>query len=291
MGQISTDHRKGLLITAAGGMLLTLDVPLLKLSGAETANMLALRGPMVASALLVYWALVLRRQGTPLFQGRASLIAGLLSFVQNLCFIGAINHSSVSNVVFILAFNPMFAALLSWVFLKERIGAGTVAAMLAALTGVLIIVWDGIGQGTWFGDLLALACGLLLAVALTYTRHTGKDLSLTPGIGMALSAAAALPFANPGEMSAAGMGFLALNGLFIAPMSFALLALGPRYISAAEVAMFFLLETCLTPVWMWMIFGTVPPTASLIGGAIIMAALCVHSAAQLVAARKMAKQA
>ena len=284
--QIQTDHRKGLMITAMGGLLLTVDVPLLVLSGADTANMLFLRGPMAAFALFLWWAFYMRKQGTPLFQGRATLITAGLSFLQNVAFIGAINHSNVSNVIFILAFNPMFSALVSWIFLKERISPGTIAAMLASFIGVVIIVWDSIGQGTLWGDLMALSCALLLAITLSYTRATGKDLSLTPGYGMILSSIFAAPFANPGMMSASGMGYMALNGFFIAPASFALLSLGPRYIAAAEVAMFFLLETCLTPVWMWLIFGDMPPSPTLIGGAIIITALGLHSFAQLIGRKK-----
>lgn len=277
MSERKTDHRKGLMITAAGGLLLTFDVPLLKLSGADLPNILFLRGLMVASALLAWWFFRLRPRGEPFFQGRASVVAGGLSFIQNLCFIGAITYTSVANVVFILAFNPMFAALLSWLFLSERINRATLLAILASMAGVVIIVWDGIGAGTLFGDFLALMCAILLAVTLTYTRHTGKDLSMTPAIGMSLSALVAAPFATPFTMTAQGFGWLSLNGLFIGPASFALLALGPRYILAAEVAMFFLLETCLTPVWMWMIFGDLPTTASLFGGGIIIGSLLAHS--------------
>ena len=285
-GKIRTDHQKGLFITAIGGLLLTVDVPLLKLSGADTANMLFLRGPMVVFTLLLWWALLMRRQGTPLYQGRATLITAGLSFLQNIAFVAAINNSSVSNVVFILAFNPMFSALVSWIFLKERISLSTIITMIAAFIGVTIIVWDGIGNGTLFGDVMALTCALLLAITLAYTRSTGKDLSLTPGYGMALSSLAAIPFANPAVMSAEGLGFMALNGFIVAPISFALLSLGPRYIGAAEVAMFFLLETCLTPIWMWFIFGDIPPTASLIGGVIIISALSVHSTLQLLAVKR-----
>lgn len=281
-----TNHRKGLAITAVGGLLLTLDVPLLKLSGADTANILFIRGAMAAFTLWLWWALVMRRQGTPFFQGRASVIAGGLSFIQNICFIGAITNTSVANVVFILAFNPMFAALLSWIFLRERVDNSTIAAITASLLGVTIIVWDGMGAGTLFGDMLALACAMLLATTLVYTRHTGKDLSLTPAIGMALSAMVAAPFAVPSQMTATGLGWLSLNGFFVGPVSFALLALGPRYIAAAEVAMFFLLETCLTPVWMWLIFSELPSPASLIGGGIIIAALTLHSLHRLFAGQR-----
>jgi drug/metabolite transporter (DMT)-like permease len=65
------------------------------------------------------------------------------------------------------------------------------------------------------------------------------------------------------------------------PISFFCLANGPRYISAPEVAMFYLLETVLAPVWVWMIFSETPTRNSLIGGAILILTLAGHSFWQL----------
>jgi drug/metabolite transporter (DMT)-like permease len=41
--------------------------------------------------------------------------------------------------------------------------------------------------------------------------------------------------------------------------------------------MFFLLETVLTPVWMWGIFGEIPSLLALLGGAVVISALSAHS--------------
>ena len=109
---------------------------------------------------------------------------------------------------------------------------------------------------------------------------------MMPAIGMGLSAMVAAPFASPFTLSAQGFGWLSLNGFLVAPASFALLALGPRYILAAEVAMFYLLETCLTPVLMWLIFAELPTPASLIGGGIIFASLLLHSLYLLLTTRR-----
>ena len=70
------------------------------------------------------------------------------------------------------------------------------------------------------------------------------------------------------------------------PISFFCLATGPRYISGPEVAMFYLLETVLAPVWVWVIFSEVPSRNSLIGGAILIVALVAHSLWQLAEGRR-----
>ena len=70
------------------------------------------------------------------------------------------------------------------------------------------------------------------------------------------------------------------------PISFFCLATGPKYISGPEVAMFYLLETVLAPIWVWLIFAERPTTQSLIGGAILIAALVAHSLWQLLEGRR-----
>ena len=70
------------------------------------------------------------------------------------------------------------------------------------------------------------------------------------------------------------------------PLSFFCLATGPRYISGPEVAMFYLLETVLAPIWVWMIFAEAPSRNSLIGGSILIAALVAHSLWQILEGRR-----
>ncbi len=78
-------------------------------------------------------------------------------------------------------------------------------------------------------------------------------------------------------MPLAGWSWLALNGLLLIPMATALMAIGPRYLPSAEVAMFFLLDTVLTPLWVWLLFGELPTSRSAAGGIIVIIALLAHS--------------
>ena len=58
----------------------------------------------------------------------------------SITFITAVYNTSTANLVFILAFTTMFAALLSWIFLKERPRPATLVTMAVMIVGVLIIV-------------------------------------------------------------------------------------------------------------------------------------------------------
>jgi len=270
---------KGIALSFMGGLLLSFDVPLLKLSGADTWTIIYVRGTMLFIALFLFWLFTNRLRGnnTRFINGKTGYVIAVLAGIANIMFVASISLTSVANVVFILAFNPLFAGLLGWFFLKEHLGPATWVAIGCSLAGVLLIVADGLQLGTWRGDLLALGVALIMATSLTIVRYSGTNQSLSAGAGHLMSAIVAAPFAVPGSLTAAGWGWLSINGFLVAPAATAFLMIGPRYVAAAIVAMFFLLETVLTPVWMWAIFSEMPSTLSLIGGAVVIVSLAGHS--------------
>ncbi len=284
MSSTHTDHAKGLLITGIGGLALTIDIPLLKLASGDAWSVLMVRTGTTFLAALVIWAVwrLITPSAPKLVPGRKGLIVAGLYGLGSIFFITGVYNTTTANLVFILAFNTMFAALLSWIFLGERPRGGTLLAMAAMIFGILIIVWDSVGSGNLFGDLMAACSALTIAAAITISRASREDMGFTALVGVVL------PFAVAAFM-VGGTGFridepwwIIFNGAVIMPLSFFCLAQGPRYISGPEVAMFYLLETVLAPVWMWLIFYETPSRNSLIGGVILVVALVAHSIWQLI---------
>ena len=116
-----------------------------------------------------------------------------------------------------------------------------------------------------------------MAITLTAARWSGKSIMTSLAIGALVSACIAALWAQPATLPAVSWGWLAINALLIVPIAMALLIIGPRYLPASEVAMFFLLEVVLTPIWMWLIFGETPTSQALLGGALVFATLFAHS--------------
>jgi len=284
----TSDHRRGLTITFIGGLLLTVDIPLIRLVDTDPWTFMALRGAMVFICMWLYWWWQTRMRGRVMafVDGWDGLAAGVLLALATLSFMAAVYNTTAANLVFILAFNPMVSAILSRFFLGEQVGAATWAAIAATFTGVLIIVYDGLSAGRVFGDIMAFITACLLAVSLIIMRRSGRNMSLVPASGSLLSACFALFMAQPWTLGPAQWGWLSLNGIVIMPLSMALMALGTRYISAPEVAMFFLIETVLTPVWIWLLFSESPSAGSLTGGAIVITALTLHSSWRLYTGRQ-----
>jgi drug/metabolite transporter (DMT)-like permease len=284
----SSQHAKGLALTAFGGLTLTFDVPLIRLANGEHWTILLLRSSTTLVATLLIWlAWRSLRAGAPqLVPGRAGLIVALLYGLTSITFITGVYYTSTANLVFILAFNTTFAALLSWVFLKERPRPATLITMAVMIVGVTIIVGDSIGTGHVFGDLMALATALLVASAITVSRASGKDMGFTALVACVVPLLLAALMVPKAGYQVEAPWWIIFNGAVIMPISFFCLANGPKYLSGPEVAMFYLLETVFAPVWVWLIFSEAPSRNALIGGTILIVALVAHSLWQLAEGRR-----
>jgi drug/metabolite transporter (DMT)-like permease len=272
-------QQKGVLLTSFGGILFTVDIPLLRLAGDDAWTLIFGRGMFLCLAITAWWFFWYRARGhkVPFINGRAGLIVAVTNTLANLMFIAAVTMTTAANLVFILALNPIICAIIAKVFLGEKMHHWTWAAVIMSFFGVVVIGADGLTTGTLPGDLMALGVALMTAIALTVIRKSGKNVVSSLAVGSFASALIASFWAAPLALSFAGWGWLGLNGLIVIPLASALIAIGPRYLPAPEVAMFFLLDTMLTPIWIWLIFGELPTTVSMIGGSIVIVTLMAHS--------------
>jgi drug/metabolite transporter (DMT)-like permease len=279
--------RLGLLITSIGGFLFTFDLPLLRLAHGEKWTLVFARGIFMFLSISIVWLFLRYRNKTktPYLAGAAGLAVAATNTIANISYIGALVETNAANVVFIIALVPVLTAVFSRLFIGEEIHKYTWAATIIALVGVGIIVNDGLGTGHLTGDILALVCACCTAAAFTIIRASGKNIATSLALGSLISALVAA-FSNPISLSSltavASFGlpswaWVALNGLIMIPLASSLIANGPRFLPSADVSMFFLLETVLTPIWIWMLFGEIPSHAVLVGGAIVIATLVAHS--------------
>ncbi|MBK8458206.1 MAG: EamA family transporter [Phyllobacteriaceae bacterium] len=263
--------------------MLTFDIPLLRLANGEAWSVMLLRSGVTVVAALALHALLRRRDATtpPMIPGKAGLVVAALYGLTSVTFMLAVHLTTSANVAFILAFNTFFAAVFAAIFLKERPHLYTVAAMAVMVFAVLLIVEDGISAGHWLGDLLALATAFFAAAAITVSRASGKDMGFAALISAVVPAAAAAFVVGGSGFAVEQPWWLVFNGAVVMPLSFALLGNAPKWIPAPEVAMFYLLETVLAPIWIYMLFAERPSNQSLVGGLILIAALAAHSVWQL----------
>jgi drug/metabolite transporter (DMT)-like permease len=285
-----SDQTKGLLITLFGVLFVVPDSLFVRLIPADPLT-IAFWRVLLAGGGTGIWLLL--RRGTAPFA--AVLETGLYGWIymvgvgaSGVLFVIAVSLTSVANVVFIIASLPVFAAVFSRIFLSEPFSQRTLLTIAAVVPGLAVIAY-GSGEtenAHIAGDLLALCLSALFAAALTAAR-AAKGTSMVAGVAMGyvMVALLILPWAAPFDLpSGAWPLVLAHAGVIL--ISSVLLAIGPRYITSAEVGLLVLLESVLAPLLAWGVIREYPGPYALIGGAIVIGALFLSNLVVLLRQRR-----
>ncbi len=286
---LGAGHLRGLLITAAGVLVLSPDALLVRLIDTPAPTLLFWRGLLIGVAFAVL-VLMLHGRGAGAAVravGRPGIAAGLIFGASTTGFTLSVLTTAAANTLIIVATGPLFAALMSRVFLKEHVTPGTWAAIGLVFVGItLTAAGDAhrvpLAEAVRIGDGLALLTALLLAANLNlFRRMAAPDRSPALALGGFAAAAAFAPFARPLAVPAPDVPWLGLLGLVVVPGAFALISRGPRYLPAPEVSMLILVETVLGTLWVWAVLGEAPTPAAWAGGALVLGTLTVHFRRQL----------
>jgi drug/metabolite transporter (DMT)-like permease len=269
-----TDETRGRLYIVLAALAWSSAGVLQRALSVDLATQLAGRALFATLGLLGFVALSERGGARAAFarMGRAEIGFAVSTAISSASFIVALNHTTVANVLFLQAASPFVAALLASALLHEHVGGKTLAAMLVALAGVAVMVGGpgGLSLGFGFATLMMLS----FAVSIVLARHR-SDISMGPATCLAqlLIFVGAVPFSHPGAVGPHDLGFLIGLGIGQIGVGLMFLALGARLIPAAEVALLSLLEVVLGPLWVWLVDGERPATATLAGGAVVMVAV------------------
>lgn len=207
-------------------------------------------------------------------------------------FLVALNHASVAQVLFIQAIAPVLAALLGRRVLGEPLSRRSAVAMAVAVLGVGVMI-GGPGGGSALGDGLSVLMAITFAGSIVIARYR-RDVSMAPAIGLGqlmlllIAVPIALAGAGPGPIGIANLLWLALFGAGQIGLGLILMTIGARLIPAAQVALISLLEVVLGPFWVWLADGERPSAATVIGGAIVVAAVVLQARGGKAAAREVA---
>lgn len=226
--------------------------------------------------------LALRRH--PLKMGWPGLVSSALWAVMFTAFMIALTLTSTANTLVVMSVSPLLTTLLARAFLKDPIPGGTWVATGAAALGIAWMFGSDLTAHTardLTGMLIALSIPIASAVNVITLRAVAADLDLRGAVmlGGAISCSIALPWALPLQATPKDIGLLAFLGIFQLGLPCMLLVMASRVLLAPEIALIGLLEVVLGPLWAWLGAGEVPARSTVIGGAIVLAALVVNELA------------
>ena len=282
MANISNkNQRKGMLLAFTGIMFITPDSLLIRLANIDSWNLIFYRGfipflTILIGLLFIYKSNLIKK----ILENGWHGVAFILTFaITSTVFVVSIENTNVANTLVMVALAPMLSAIISLIFLKENPDQKTWIAIVVTTLAVIFIFYDAIESDDFLGNFLGLICATGLAANAVIIR-SAKKISLVPSamVGKLVVALFALIFVDQLELKNNDLFIIPIMCIVCIAIPFVCVTLAPRYITAPEVNLFFLLETILGPLWVWLVIHEQPSVETIIGGSIIILTIAVHSA-------------
>ncbi len=215
--------------------------------------------------------------------GLSGLIGGVSLGIANISFILSITTTTAAVTMMMLATQPFVAAILAYIFLKEKISKTTFIAITVAAAGIIFMSLDSKGEGTLFGLINGLLSSLGFAgftVSLRWRKNTPKFTTVAiAGIFCSAVAILVLLFNDSSILiSLKNSSLSALHG-FLVCTGLILFSMKSKYLPATDLTLLSLTEVLGGIFWVWLPwFGIneVPSVNTLIGGAIIITAIIFY---------------
>ena len=268
------DQSKGLLLALAGVIILSPDSLFIRLAEIDDVTLIFYRSLIPAMTIFVILAFHYKYRLLSILTGMglAGLINGVFYMTTSVTFVLSIQKTSVANTLIILSSAPVFAALLSMIFLSEKQKFTTWVVIGLSIISISIIAFGSIDQASSItGDFFALICAVSTACSAVIVRfYKNRDLVGSIVIGGVLAAVYALITGEIEPLNSSQTVYIAIIGLFVVPVAFILLTIAPRFAQSAEVQLIFLLEAILGPLWVWMVIHETPGMYTMFGGGLLL---------------------
>ncbi len=274
-------HRRGLVFVFAAGVLWsTVGLGIRLIEEASVWQILLYRS--IALSAFLYVVIRLRSTESPFAQaylsGLPSVVAGLALVAAYSGGIYSIQVIPVANALLLFATAPFMTAILGRIVLQERVRSATWIAIFVAIGAIAIMVSDQTSGGVVDGTLAALGSAFGFSV-FTVALRWGKSGEMLPAVFLSglfaiiITSAICLFLGLSFVLSARDGGISMGMGVFQVGAGLVLYTLGSRTLPAAELTLLSLAEVLLGPFWVWLFLGEDASLRTLIGGALLLAAI------------------
>jgi drug/metabolite transporter (DMT)-like permease len=218
--------------------------------------------------------------------GRRGWVLAVVGAVSSVFFIASFKYTYVANVAVIYATVPFMAAGIDWLALSKPARLQTLVTAAVSLIGVIVIVGGGFGSGHLFGDALAVVMTFGCAVYLVMIRaFRDTPVVWAAAVGALLLFLAGWIVTDPLAISVHDFMVVMGFGLSFAAASI-LWTEGGRLLPASEAGLLGATEVPLAILFAWLILAEAPPLQSIVGGAIVLAAVFAHAGRDVLTSRR-----
>lgn len=252
----------------------------IKLTSLDAYQVTFFRSLLAAITVLI----IARKDGLRInaFGILATLIYSTLLFL----FVWATKHTTAANAIFLQYTAPIYILILAPFVIGEKFHVRDLATVVFCIAGMSLFFVGDLTIGDIQGNIAALGSGIFLGLYIMLLRHPkamGMSGMITVIYGNFLLAIVTLPSGIAAIPTITLKDILAVGflGVFQIGISYILfikgVRMGTRPLDASIIGF---IEPLLNPVWVFLFVGERPSNWAILGGAIIVATVLVHTLIQ-----------
>ena len=206
------------------------------------------------------------------------VIGGAICYAAfNYCFITSTTLTSSAIAIMMQYTAPIYVALLSWLFLRERVGWADIISVGFVFLGMIFFFLDSNSGGSLKGNIVSIFNGITFAGISIFQRlQKDGNPALSMYLGNVISAVAGLPIMwNAGMPDTISLLFLLLAGLLVA-VSYTLYAKASTGLSALETVLIPIIDPVMNPVWVFLFLDERPGALTIVGAAVILVSVTIR---------------
>ena len=228
------------------------------------------------------------RLDNPLGFGSLSPIVALLAMIAISTYAASVMTTTIADVMVIYATLPFVAAGLGLLINGERPSHRTLVASGVALAGIIVMVAAGLGSGRILGQALSAVMTLAFAgMIVLQRRRPGASMIGVNAVGAFGAGVFGLLMSSHQPVSPFDFAVLAAFGFTTIGLAFVLFMEGAKLIPSVEAGLISQLDVVLGPIWVFLAFGENPGLATILGGALVLAAAVWRMAPDLAYERRI----
>lgn len=209
--------------------------------------------------------------------GRTMALANVGIFLASICFVYAVKTTTPANAAFLSSLTPLIAVVFAR-FLGERLSISTICALAVGLLGLLITVFGDLEAGNMAGNLAAIASSVGFVIYSNCVRtDPDRDWSpCLPGYGLLMIVVCTvitLFHGKPVAPPTADITYAMIHGGVVIVVGTLMFNAAAKHVPSVPMTVFAQTEMVFVPVWGWLVLGLAPRPVTLVGGALIFAAV------------------
>ena len=216
--------------------------------------------------------------------GLSGILGGLGLAIAMISFIWSITNTSAAITLLCLAAMPFITALLSFLFLKEKISLSVWLTIILAAIGIVIMAVGNKNTGSIIGLIFGLASALgfaIFSVTLRWRRQTPKFTTVSiAGLICAIISGFVILNQDLNFLSSSkNQALFATHGTLVC-IGLILYSMGSKHIQAAELTLLSLTEVIGGIFWVWLPWlgiNEIPSNNTIIGGFLIFVSIFYYS--------------